>query len=748
MYSFFSIICIFVLLTIAVGYMLAIFTKERSKRIDFIRKFKKGNCAVVYMVAIPLYWIGHIYAGQSVFPAFFSAINKTMILVVLRYDMSSISSLMADNNIYTFAVYFCFILVAINAMLFALSFLHQKIWEWFQRKSWDLSKKEKLLIVGDNAENLKIYSSEKSRAVMIIDELSEKAKAKLYAKKVAFISRSGEVYNDPSTQEKKPQQKSNLGEYCCSLLLKSLESDSKSCIIVINTKEDDKNIALCNKIMSYTRKFFEGNDAAFIADRLERIKVYVFGMPTHEAIYNSIVQESKGCIRYINKYRQIAMDFVDKYPLTQFMTTEQIDYDKSLLRSGVDVNVAMIGFGKTNRQIFLTLVANNQFLTEVDGKKVLKTVNYHIFDKQYTENNKNLNHSYHRFENEFKELIKQQKEMQDQTYLPFPDFPAKDYYDELDVNDSKFYKKLRDALSGSDKFNYIVIGFGTDLENIDMAQKMLEKKQEWGLKNTFVFVKVRSGDSCYEIFKRQDCFLIGNEPKVVYNIKEIDDDAITNMAKKRNRIYELEHEITSDEGKKLNKSIKEIYEQADYKWYSKKTQFERESNLYACLSLRSKLHLMGLDYIHVDANKSGLTNDKYLGVYAFGDMPVYYDDVDVDGKKVVKYDLDFKESRRKTMAIHEHYRWNSFMISKGFVPASKAEILRDSKDNGRDYVLRRHGNITTIDGLVEFRKMIAQRDGKAEVLTDVFKYDYQLLDDAYWLLSNNDYQIIKRDYKA
>ena len=65
--------------------------------------------------------------------------------------------------------------------------------------------------------------------------------------------------------------------------------------------------------------------------------------------------------------------------------------------------------------------------------------------------------------------------------------------------------------------------------------------------------------------------------------------------------------------------------------------------------------------------------------------------------------------------------------------------------------MRRHGNLTTFDGLMEFRKMIAERDKKAggtlaeaEERADVIKYDYQLLDDAYWLLSKTNQKIIKR----
>ena len=64
--------------------------------------------------------------------------------------------------------------------------------------------------------------------------------------------------------------------------------------------------------------------------------------------------------------------------------------------------------------------------------------------------------------------------------------------------------------------------------------------------------------------------------------------------------------------------------------------------------------------------------------------------------------------------------------------------------NGRNYSVRRHGNLTTFDGLVEYRRMLTARDGNSEEENDVIKYDYQLLDDAYWLLSKNGFNIIKK----
>ena len=76
MYHLFSIVCIALLAIIAIGYGIAIGSKVRSKRIDFIRQFKKGKCAIVYLVAIPLYFMGHIYGGQAVLPALLRRLTK------------------------------------------------------------------------------------------------------------------------------------------------------------------------------------------------------------------------------------------------------------------------------------------------------------------------------------------------------------------------------------------------------------------------------------------------------------------------------------------------------------------------------------------------------------------------------------------------------------------------------------------------------------------------------------------------
>lgn len=745
-YTLPSIACILFLLTCIIVWLIKICKKTPSQRIEFIRKLKKGNCAIVYLAAIPLYIFGYLHAGKDWLETIFGSISKTMTLVVLRYDTTPIQTLLDLDPVYMFAVYFCFVVVAIHAVLFVFSLAYQRVGEKWRVKCWSRSRKEKLLLVGLNSENLAIYKSEKKRKALLLDDISDKEKTSLFAKRITYLSKHADV-NSRKRRRSNFESRNEIEDYCCELFEKTATRKKSSCVIIINTQDDETNIALCHKIIACSDRVFRGKDKQAIAQTISRVQVYVFGKPAHETVYDSIVESSNGCIHYLNKYRQIAIDFINRYPLTQFMTRKQLNYKTSLLREGINVNVAMIGFGKTNQQIFLTSVANNQFMTEKDGKMVLKPINYHIFDKQNADSNKNLNHSYRRFQNEFKdEIEKQQKSGGEQPYLPFPMLSSTITPPHvLDVNDPEFYAEIRNALLEKNSFNYIVIAFGTDLENLDMAQKLLVKKQEWGLSDTYVFVKVRSGNCSHKIFQRDDCFLIGDEKQVVYHIDRIVNDTITSMAMMRNRIYALEYEITSRPNKMLVEPIELVYARANCDWYIKKTQTERESNLYACLSLRSKMHLMGLDYIRADEKEPNkpLSEKQYLKHYAGDNPPIVTDDV-ADGKAIIEYDTNFKESRRKTMAIYEHYRWNSFMFSKGFVPASKAEIRADTKQNGKDYSLRRHGNLTTFEGLVEFRKLIAARDKREECETDVIKYDYQILDDAYWLLTRNNFQIVNR----
>lgn len=777
--SLVSVLCAAALVIIVLGTVINFLRKNREERVEFIRGFKKGSCVIVYVAAIPLYLIGYLEKETEWVYAILKALQRSAGLIVLNYHYEDVESVMETFIEYRHTLYLFFIVVTLNAVMLALSLFLQRLWALFRRIGFNASCREKLLLVGNNEENRSLYRTRGKRRAMLVGTLTEKEKTDLYVEKMSYVDVA-------DTHEEE------IGALGVKLLKKTLKRKRRRSTIVINTGNDTKNIAICRKLLAVKDLYAARVDSKVAAECLAGVKVYVFGSPEYESVYNELEELSHGCLRFVNRHLQIATDFIHHYPLTQFMTEKQLDTERSLLNPDVKVNVLIVGFGKTGRQIFLTSVANNQFMTERDGKLCLAPVNYYVFDRGAPESNRNFNHGYARFGIEMAaEIEKQRTTPETSDYLPFPDKPANTVYDTLDVGAPAFYEKLKAILTENGSFNYLIVTVGGDLENIDLAQKLEEKRQEWGAENTYLFVKVREGARSFPLFERPDCFAIGDVRDTVYNMETLDNDAITNMAKMRNRIYGLEGTLTymdaekkkeaaaraaeaptaEEEKKKLTRKekrqqkkeakqkkkaermeniVENAYIEADKKWYVKRrgekgrSRLERESNIYVAISLRSKLHMMGLDCVPVTAEGEALSETEYLAIYAGEDLPAYYEDMTAAGKPIVQYPLNFAEGRRTTMAMQEHYRWNSFMITKGFIPASKTQIMTAPK-GGKSYDLRRHNNLTTFEGLLEFRRMMAERNNQTELETDVIKYDYQLLDDAYWILKENGYKIVRRE---
>ena len=720
----------FALLTIEFVYVLCrLAFSDRRRRLVFLKNFKVGRCAIVYVIAIPLYLIGHMYGGKTFFDGLFSAINQCVNLVVLKYSTDSVAQLMGDNVFYATTMYYCFILVAFNALLFISSVAGQSIWRNANAAYVRHCKKDKLFIFGWCEESRQLYASDKSRVKLIVDELTAEEKQELYVGKIGYMPRKA--------------------KNCVSSIFADIKRKNSNYVIVINESTQEQNMDLCDAFVHEIRKYVaESERKNAEQDIFARLQIYVYGNPQYEAIYNDLQKRAYGCLRYVNKYQRTAIDFVKKYPFALFMDEKQLDYSTSLVRDGVEINALMIGFGKANRQIFLTSVANNQFMKQGKDGPVNKQVNYYIYDRENAENNKNLNHSYYRFKTETAGEDKDK-------YLPLPEMPANEIYCKLDINDNTFYAQIKNVLDSNKKgVNFAIIAFGSDLDNIDLAYKLNEKRREWNADNLILFVKVRQAHNEIALFNERDCFEIGNEKDCVYDINSLTNGWLYSMARSRDELYALEYDYTSGDVDKETIKTPEYVEQCRKKCYKKwfvgRSQLERDSNIYACLSLRSKLNLIGLDCVKKEAEGKALSDKEYLDVYSKG-FPLVQrkDKAELQGKPIIAYDLEFPPSLRTNLAINEHQRWNAYMISKGLVPATIEQILNETDDkgnftNGKNYGLRRHGNITTMQGLIDFRKLVAEKLGKSEEDCDVIKYDYQLMDDAWWLLDKNGYKIVKK----
>lgn len=716
-YDVVTLCCLVILCAYFIFVLIELFFAPRPARIKFIRDFKKGRFILLYLMSFPLCYIGLIYSGSGFTESVFIAFNKVINFAVLKYEYEELIPLMQQSILYKVTINFIFAFIAINAVMFALSLIGQYISLSIHRMVIGLTHKEKVFIIGEKEENVNIYLSEKSPYKLIIGDFDGKQCNDFYMQKI--------YYQTPSHHQR--------------LVAKIVSGINRGVVtVVLNTKTDERNIQFCNLFNNEIQKLGDKTNL------IKQLRIFVFGSPSFEEIYLDIVKNSKGCIRFVNKYQQIAMDFIDKYPITAFLNDSHYDKNSGLVNKNLNINVLLIGFGNCNKQIFLTSVANNQFITGTTENPTIKKVNYHIFDKDDRNGFKNLNHNYNRFEIESEEFVKE-------DYLPLPDKPAVEHYYKLDINDMSFYKQIKSIVGDKNSVNLIVVALGSDLENIDLAKKVCAKNKEWGLENCNVFVKSAKYNFCEEYFVDENCSFIGQE-KDIFNIENIVCDKFTKMALLRNRIYDLEYSVKFNSGAIISDADrKQIIEDSERKWYLSKTQFERESSLYCCLSLRAKLNLLGLDCVLKEDAGIALTMEEFFARYAKDDMPKFYE-MRVEGKPIVKYSCNYPFSTRRNFAVLEHLRWNSFMISKGFIPASKSLILGEKVQkgnsckytNGKNYGLRRHGNLTNFQGLSEFAELIAKRDNLTLEQADVISYDYQILDDAFWLLDKVGMKIVEK----
>ena len=727
-----SSICLLYMLALVGSFGYKFISLNRKGRLDFIKGFKKGKFALIYLAAIALFFLGSYYDGTTIGGSLLTAIKNSVDVVVLKYNYGAVEALMQDNLLYCITTSICFCLVALNAVLFTMAVFGQKLYNYVEQRKIYAKEQKVCVLIGDNKENRSIIKSakrEKMAVLLLVKKITDEIRDYAFAEKIAVdvLDEDKAVGTQITTSFKNCEQK----------LIN----------VIVNTENDASDLVIVEKISQ-----------AIISNGLEKLSVmesrglncYVFGEPENESAFGLFTARTKGCVRYVNKYKLIAMEFVGKYPLTQFMTEKQIDYASATIKPEVEMNVVMIGFGKANRQVFLTSVANNQFLTKdkESGEIKEKAVNYFIYDSRKAEQDKQLNHDYFRFANKYDYLQEHSGE-----YLDLPQKPAKEVFIEKDVNDADFYSSIKANLKngGENAYNYVLVGYGTDMENLDFAEKIYAKLVEWEVVDkTKLFIKIRDDELSKEViepeYAKDGKFIVfGNEGRVVYDVRQIFAEQHEQMAKDKHVTYvamEYFGKKTEDDGLSDEEREKHIINTANEYWYESMAQIQRDSNTYACLSIRMKLHLLGFDFkkgIHEkeDASK------EFIKAYQEGDK-IERKKEELLGWSPVEYgDCNFPRGTiRNNYATQEHLRWNAYHICHGYVPATKEETIANDKQ--KLIAKRRHRNILSYKGLLQFCDLMMAETGGSRKDCDVIKYDYEIMDDLPWLASRIGYTIVKK----
>ncbi len=573
---------------------------------------------------------------------------------------------------------------------------------------------KKIYIIGYNDENISLYNSSASYDSTLIIKESEKCDND----KIKVIS-SGE----PENVIKEDILKGKL-------------------TVILNTGCDGENIRVCKGIIEHLKFITKnGENDALIRELFQSFKLFVIGTDEHKDRYESIEDESLGCIRYINRLTNLAFDFIDNYPIARFIPRDKILPDTTI-EGSFNINVIMVGFNELNQKILTSSIANNQFLTrDSEGELIPKLVEYKILGEGVDNSIKSTLPSF-RYEKELIRYDENGKIIQSSDYLELPPPPANTEFIDVKLDTGALISRISPLLSDKNALSLVIIDYSSEEQNLRLARAITELDILKESKNC-VRIFARAGDIGSPII-----YSYGLNSDFL-DIEHLIEDRIYNMAIERNRIYTLESEYLKDiaDGS-FDGDYDDIIALADSKWYTKRSYTDKASNIYAMLSIRSKLNLLGLDYI--DADSPAQEFACYDEIYTKGEIR-YLDNITVMGRRVpLEMTYEFTPSVRGILAHQEHYRWNSFMISMGYIPATINAILNEkntnlSYTNGKNTILKRHGNITTAEGLIKYRQLLALRDECSETEKDVICYDYQLMDDVVWLLKRNGYKIVRRE---
>lgn len=745
------------------------FEGTKSDRLEYLKSFKKGQVAIIYIIAMPLYFFGFlmsndIMTGMDVLQQFLNSVAASINLVKLSFGMGGIVKAMNDK-FYFFTVLVCFIITVLNVLLFSASLLWQRFKNFCKVQS-AIHSRNLYVVVGYNDKNilllntLKNLNDKKAKGLMLAKPDADR-RDKLYLNGLCFST-----FDSVNATGREFYKK-----------IESLLGWNRNVTVVINTEDDARNLLFLqgmDELLHSETSVISLRKPAGVSENEESLQkpahvqknekspqnladvpviaeaplltVYAFCQVENQSMFTELAERSEGHINLLNRYEQIAFDFVNKYPLTHFMTGEHIDLSNGLIKNETEINVCLIGFGPTNRQIFLKTIANSQFFTKVNQKLVHKKVHYYVFDKADAHNDKNLNQNYFRYSLEFYKQYKKYKEKmlgegkneksKDWNYLPLPDYPADDWFNperntelsgkdpyfaehfcKMDINSYEFYDKLQEVINKDNSYTYIITAFGEDLENIDLAKKIFARLSMWGKsKDTHVFAKVRNG-ALFDAGNADDSGIIMfGSTESVYDMNKIANNEIMKMVFSKSFVY------TRESGEDEN----EIRRQAVLDWMKSSIE-QRMSNFYCCLNLRTKLNLLGFDYVKKQTNSDTGDLDEFKTKY-YGP----------DGKIEVCEKMYRDGSVRTLLAIQEHQRWNANYICAGIIPLTKSEIIAGVKKDMEHRLV--HCNLTTFEGLEEYRVLT----GKDVREKDVREYDYRIMDLAGEILSDAGYKIVRK----
>ncbi|MBQ8762353.1 MAG: hypothetical protein IJZ26_03500 [Clostridia bacterium] len=439
---------------------------------------------------------------------------------------------------------------------------------------------------------------------------------------------------------------------------------TKKSLNLIFDRINEKSLA---KFKKYRITFisFEDDNAKI----LKLIDSYIANKNKMHNLYVSINNEYEDAfkfnygdenINFFNRHSLVSQKFITDYPMTSFMDDTQIDTTTATVKNETELNVFLLGYGGHNKSLFNNLVIDNQFPTIVNKKPKLKQVTYHIFDREEF-SDKNFATNMGRYYD---------AKLDEKVYNELPDKPMEMIYHQKDFYKEEFYEELDLVLQNinfKNSLNYMILSFGSDLDNIDQIIRVKQYLMQKGLEKHFKFF-CRVYKSTYTnlleesgVIPYGEYAIMDYDTIICEKLNKLSIERNFQKALKRTDVVEAYEEINKissikKQQEELNKLKINLWNELDF--------YSKDFDSFRNINMRTKLNLCGLDTEgHIE-----VSNKEFYNIYD----PL--NEIIVENrKKIYRYPYPKSLSPRNMLAFQEHLHSNAFWFVKGFVPMKNVD---------------------------------------------------------------------------
>jgi len=782
LYSIFGVIAI---VTIILAVSVYFLTKKKDGK-DWVHAIV---FIIVLVVGTALYAFGLLYKkdpNDIRLPLFTIANAFTLALKSFGGDFSgsSISKLARDNTIYAVATIVHFIaaiilLFSIAIRLFGESAVN-RIYVFINKYICS-----KYIVIGTSKQMemfLQNVSYEKrKRVTVILDTTVKEKKSDLIYNGFAVV-----VIKDIEDKQPKCQKdgENNVAKRIYDALkLAGFHRNKHNTKIIAMSENDEINLLVAkivtDHIAGIVKPTKDGNGRVRKLSleqekKLEKLKLSMCAMyETLDRTEHFVFSDyALGKVRFFNPHDIRARKFVFENPITSLIPKTWINTEKARLYNISDeghdkpyrIMNFFIGYGHSNQQILKKSICNYQLLG--------MDYNALIIDKNAKSQGK-------QFQNTAPGLFNIKKwngktilgsELKPNTdgsvYYPNPSETYNIVFEDLNILSADFYNKIIKEISGYDgndgyDFAMVVIALGTDKLNIETAlelrQKLYERKLLKGTVSKMeydrvrIFVKIRTDIlTYYNVLNDKND--IDNEIVVFGALDEILNESYIINEKMDFIAKRIANNYWKTAGMDMQRT------NVVTKWDSL-TEFKRESNRCAAMSIRTKLNLLGFE-LKECAHK--MDNEIVRKAYeaAYGIAVSKRQRVE---KATGKF-IDFAErdaigniidNARNNLARLEHQRWNTLHLVNGWTKYEIAEVTATIRQDEKS---KQHACITTFEGLSNLRQRQtdyalteAEKSGETvshdKILSDAdtLCYDFDVMDMLFEILDKSNYCVTVKE---